>query len=380
MRCRVCENSKLVRIFHSPPRSIIAISRPIDLSVNVYLCAQCGHAQSEDIDYDRFYDRDYQFQLGSRDHDELHAVVDGEKIFRTDLQARIAIDLLGIAGGAKVLDYGAAKASTLRKICNQRLDLVAHVFDVSSAYTHLWSEWIAKERQAEYRIPPSWVGTFDVVFSFFVLEHVARPNEVIREISNLLLPDGICMLTVPNPLANYSDFVVLEHVSHFTRSSLASLLRQNDLEIEHYSSDMFFGAHVVLARKVGGGTASKPSPDIQADIARLKAVAEFWTTAQFRLHDAAQTSVGLSCAIYGASVYGSYIATRLEGHANIRCFIDRNPYVWGDSEFGIPIVGPDKLPEDVQLVYAGVNPLKAHDILDDVPEWRGRPIKTVFLS
>jgi len=371
---------KLTRIFHSPPRSIIAITKPINAAVNVYLCEHCGHAQSDDIDYKKFYDRDYRFQLLSSDYDELHAIVDKKRIYRTDLQAQIAAELLDVPSGAKVLDYGAAKGATLRKVLSQRTDLVPYVFDVSDAYTPLWNEWITKERQAEYSIPPSWIGTFNAILNFFVLEHVANPNEVVGQISELLRPGGLCIFAVPNPLDNYSDFAVLEHVSHFTQSSLAALLRQNGLEIEYYSSERFFGAHVVRVRKRPVDISSNLNCKIRAETARLKAVADFWAGAQIRLRDAAQANAGNPCAIYGASVYGSYIATRLEGCANLRCFVDRNPHMWGKSEFGIPIVGPDQLPADVRLIYAGVNPLKARDILADVPEWRGRSIETIFLS
>jgi SAM-dependent methyltransferase len=366
MPCRVCGNPALQRIFHSPPRSIIAITRPVDAPVNVYACEQCGHAQSEDIEYERFYKRDYRFQLGSSDYDELHAVVDGKSVFRTDLQARIATELIKLPRGAKILDYGAAKATTLRKFCEQRPGLVPHVFDVSDDYAPLWNEWISVERQAAYSIPPSWFWSFDVVFNFFVLEHVAKPNELVKQIFNLLRPDGICIFTVPNPLDNYSDFVVLEHVSHFTQASLFTLLQQNGFEIEYYSSEKFFGAHVVLARKRDAVISETAGIDLQTANERLRKVAEFWNIAQARLRAVAQRSSGRPCAI--------------DGRANVRCFIDRNPHMWGDSNFGIPVVGPDQLPEDVNLIYAGVNPLRAHDILADVPEWRGRSIETIFLS
>ncbi len=75
MQCRVCRASITALLFHSAPRSVIGVTRPIDAALNVYACERCGHGQSDDIDFDRFYDRDYRFQLTSLEHDQLHAVV-----------------------------------------------------------------------------------------------------------------------------------------------------------------------------------------------------------------------------------------------------------------------------------------------------------------
>jgi hypothetical protein len=35
---------------------------------------------------------------------------------------------------------------------------------------------------------------------------------------------------------------------------------------------------------------------------------------------------------------------------------------------------------DVDLVFSGVNPLKARAIVSDIPEWRGRSVEIVFLD
>ena len=227
MQCRVCHSKATSLIFHSAPRSVISIRRPTDAALDVFVCNNCGHCQSGDIDFKKFYDSDYRFQLSSDEHDELHAIVDNEKIFRTDLQARIALEMVKFPRDGRILDYGAAKATTLRKICNKRLDLVPHVFDVSEDYRSLWKEWIPLENQASYDTPKSWQGTFDTVTANFVLEHVEQPNQIVANISALLKQDGHLFLLVPNPVENYSDYVVTEHVNHFTKSSLEYLLNAN---------------------------------------------------------------------------------------------------------------------------------------------------------
>ena len=111
-----------------------------------------------------------------------------------------------------------------------------------------------------------------------------------------------------------------------------------------------------------------PLLDGPGDFAKLAKVADYWKAAQDRLRRAADAHAGRPSAIYGASVYGCYIATRIEGRADVRTFVDRNPHMWGQSDFGIPVVPPDGLPDEVEVVYAGLNPLKAREILADVFE------------
>ena len=120
--------------------------------------------------------------------------------------------------------------------------------------------------------------------------------------------------------------------------------------------------------------------DVDAVRLQLNDVATFWNCALVRLQSVARDNPERSCAIYGAGVYGSYLATRLEKILNLKCFVDRNPHVWGVSEFGVPILPPGELPMDVDLVFSGVNPLKARAIMSDIPEWRGRSVEIVFLD
>ena len=375
-KCRVC-GSAATPLFYSAPRSILGIARPISAEITVSACKQCGHAQSEDINFAKFYDAEYRFQLSSQEFDELVAVVEGRKIYRSDLQAEIALDLLDLSPGRRILDHGAAKAATLRKICASRPGLVPHVYDVSADYRPVWDDWLPRRQQAIHELPDEWHGSFDVIQSFFVLEHVEDPNAVLRTLASMLAPDGQLLLIVPNPIDNVSDFVVFEHVSHFTRSSLTRALHANGLAVEQYSTQRMFGAQGVIGRK---RATAMPLVDAAGDFGKLAKVADYWKTAQDRLRQAADRHAGRPSAIYGASVYGCYIATRVEGRANLRTFVDRNPHLWGKSDFGIPIVPPGGLPEEVEVVYAGVNPIKAREILADVPEWKDRRLDFVFLD
>ena len=235
-KCRVC-GSAVTQLFYSSPRSILGIARPVFAEVLVSGCKNCGHAQSEDINFAKFYDDEYRFQLSSQEFDELVAVVDARKMYLATSRprSRWTFWTCRLAGA---LDHGAAKAATLRKICASRPGLIPHVYDVSADYRSEWDEWLPRHQQAIHELPDEWNGSFDVIQSFFVLEHVGDPNAALGTISSMLAPEGQLLLIVPNPIENVSDFVVFEHVSHFTQSSLTRALCANGLAVEQYSSSV----------------------------------------------------------------------------------------------------------------------------------------------
>jgi SAM-dependent methyltransferase len=373
--CRVC-GADVSCIFHSDAPSIMGITHPVDEPLSVYLCENCGHGQSDNIDFDQYYSKEYRFELQSAEHDQLTAVVDGVKIYRADVQVQAVLTLLDIPRHARILDYGAAKASTLKKLCAQRPDVIPSVFDVSEEYAVLWDEWIPKDRQAFYKVPQDWSGQFDAVLCFFALEHVEKPNDIYADLARLLAPGGKILFVVPNPLANVGDFVVLEHVNHYTQSSIARLAENASLRIVDYSDQLFPGAHVVVASREGEQVTRVSTSAEEID--RMKAAALFMRELQMRVIEKAKD--GKPAVIYGAGVYGNYIATRVERYGVVKAFVDRNPQLWGMSDFGIPVVGPENLPEGVGIVYAGVNPLRARDWLSNIPEWAEKSIEIVYLD
>ncbi len=63
--------------------------------------------------------------------------------------------------------------------------------------------------------------SIDVIGAFDVLEHIERPDELLKEIYRVLKPDGIFLLTVPAHQWLYSDFD--KSIGHFRRYSRRAL-------------------------------------------------------------------------------------------------------------------------------------------------------------
>ena len=72
---------------------------------------------------------------------------------------------------------------------------------------------------------------------------------------------------------------------------------------------------------------------------------------------------GGEVAIYGSGFYGTFIHSSLERPEAVACFLDQNPHRQSQTLIGKPILAPEKLPETVWRLYAGLNPRIARDEL-----------------
>ena len=381
--CRVCGGEIAAPAYETPAPALTSIMTLVDHPTRIYICEGCGHAQSDDIpDIEAFYDTTYRISLNSEDHDQIFVVMpDGTVIYRTDRQAEISSELLHLSQGAKLLDYGAAKATTLRKVFAARPDIVPHVFDVSADYAPAWDGWIAPDAQATYKVPEIWTGHFDAVMSHFVIEHVVDPVGFIRGIHVLLRPGGALLLSMPNVLANPGDMVVADHVNHFSEASLLHTLASGGFDVSVVDTTSFPGAFFVVAIRSEKTVKLKQiAALVRGAVERASEICDFWRTISGILERQAETLRGRKVALYGAGFYGSWIFSRIGTRIETTAFLDQNPNMQNTSHFGLPVIEPSALAEDVDALFIGLNPLNAQAVIGNMPYLHKPQLKLVFLD
>jgi SAM-dependent methyltransferase len=378
--CRVCGALLASPDFSLPPPAVTSISTYLAIATQTSICRECGHGQSPDLPkIQEFYDTQYRISLQSDQHDQLYEIREGDPIFRTQRQAEI-LAAIELPLQARVLDFGAAKGSTLRALLGSRPDLRPSIFDVSSDYVKFWQDWVPEFEQAIHHIPATWHGRFDLVTAHFVLEHVVDPIETLQRLADLLAPGGKLFFTVPDPLSNTGDFLVVDHVNHFTASSLVKTCETSGLVPLTLSGDLFRGAYVVIAESATVSTA--PPECVQIDVASdihhaLDALA-FWSKALEFLVDDQMTDALAPTAIYGAGFYGALISARLQRPPI--CFLDRNQHLQGSEYLGVSVVAPEECPDSVRRIYPGLNPKHARSILANANTWMPHHARIHFLA
>jgi SAM-dependent methyltransferase len=332
-------------------------------------------------DADAFYASEYRISLDSRDHDQIYEMRDGEPVYRTTRQAEVFLERVQVPPGARILDYGAAKASTLRKIRAQRPDIEPLVFDVSQDYAAYWEGWIADDGKAAFELPQSWDGTIDIITAHYVFEHVHALSDRLLRMRRLLKPDGRLFVSVPDWTRNPGDLLVCDHINHFTTRSLTGLMGRAGFAVDALIADALPAAIICIASltSLPSGPSSRAPGDDPTD--SVTAIASFWTRVADGLAVAGEKWRGRKAAIYGAGFYGAWIATRLGTKVDVLRFIDSNPQLAGGRVVDLPVVGPDDSALDgVDLVLVGLNPAHARRTVATIPLLNREGVEVVILE
>lgn len=118
-------------------------------------------------------------------------------------------------------------------------------------------------------------GAFEVVCLISVLEHLYDLRSAVSTLSSVTKDDGLVLVEVPDstrPVAQIAEFFSVEHLSHFTRGTLARMLDEFGLEVAAFDTNVSLPKLRVAARKRGRATGHRGTlhDDRQALLAALE--------------------------------------------------------------------------------------------------------------
>ena len=380
--CNVCKSGAIAPIWRSGEKySLTTMTTLVDGETVVSYCPDCDHVQTDELpDLQRFYAEEYEINLDSLDDDQLYAVVDGREVYRSDHQAAVLADKIDLGQFCNVLDYGCAKAPTLRKLLALAPDVKAHLFDVTDKYTSFWQNFPDGTEWAAHEPKPEWEGKMDVVLSFYALEHIPHLSEILGNVKALLRDGGYFYFIVPNLYENAADFIVADHVNHFSRNSLEVMLATAGFSDIHVDATAHIAAFVVTARLDRSIRPQMPvvAPDMQSS---AQGLAAFWGGIKDRIQ-AFEAGLGADAtrAIYGGGIYGNFIFSCLRAPDRVACFLDQNKFLAGKDVKGVPIRNPGDVPEGLSALLVGLNPKSARRIIGEVPSLQDRDLDIFFLD
>lgn len=379
--CVICGRTALVPVYRSGDvPSVTSNSTLYDGVTEVAFCPNCAHLQTHEIeDIDHYYDTEYNILADTEEEDQIYSIGPDRTVYRNEHQIETLLGMLDLPRDARVLDYGCAKGAVLREAVKRRPDLRPFLFDVSENYMRFWPSVAPPENCATYALNPAWNGTLDAVVSFFVLEHVPRPVEVLRTIHGLLKPGGTVYFIVPNVYANPSDLICVDHANHFSGASLRALLGAAGFEPMEITDRAHAAAWVTLGRR-SEPAAILPSEAESAELqGHVSKMGRFWEAVPDRVREFEIAHPEGPLDIYGSGVNGCMIAACLRNRDRVDSFVDRNPYRQGKRLLGRPIIPPEKLARDHRLILVGLNPLTARAAIGDLLCWRDRDHDYFFL-
>lgn len=376
--CNVCQSPLSAPIYHSrADNSLTSLCQLYPGSTQVWFCKTCGHIMGSPLECTgEYYANDYKILLNHDEEDQIYEVVDGFVTYRIAHQLKVLNSKLRLHTGQKILDYGCAKGGMAANLLRETPGLDFHFFDVSEMYRSYWARMATPDKCAVDDTPAQWVGCFDVVTSYFSLEHIPDPRWSARHIASLLKNDGVFYAIVPDTLGNAADFLVVDHVNHFTVNSIVQLLQDAGFTSVEVDSQSHRGALVVVARKEGARTLPQPIANLYETVTGLS---RFWTDLSMQLLTI-ETNLSCPAAIYGSGFYGAFIYANLKNPQLVKLFLDQSPYQQGRCLFDVPIVSPNALPKSIETLFIGLNPKIARQVIASQPALTRPGLRHIFLD
>ncbi len=363
-------------------KSITSLSRVNETPAVVYFEKEIGHLQTQEPEsVEQYYDEQYDLYNQSDEEDILYKTEGDKKIYRQQHQIETLLAKTDIKAGTKILDYGCAKGTVMKRLLERRSDIKAHLFDVSKMYEHLWQKIVGADQYSSYQTKKEWEGQMDIVTSFFAFEHMTDPVKELLSIRKLLKEGGLVYLIVPNVFDNTADFIVSDHTHHYSQVSLRYILTKAGFEVQEVDPSSHFGAYIAIGKKSKSDTlemTAKPE-----ELSKIKQdcleIADYWIKLQDRITDFEKKAGEAKAAIYGAGVYGNFIATSLKDLSKVECFIDQNDLLRNEKILGKPVFAPKDLPKGITHVYVGLNPKIAQKVIGEITAWKDKGLSFLFL-
>lgn len=165
-------------------------------------CQHCGllyrRPQEPPTFAEDFYQEEYQSSLATimPSDDEIQALVEqefaeSEKCFQDKISL---LRELKVPEGARVLDYGASWGYGVWQLRRAGYDAVG--FELSKPRARFGAEKL--DVSIETALTSLDDGSFEVVFSNHVLEHIPNVSDPLEAIARLLKPNGLLLAFVPN--------------------------------------------------------------------------------------------------------------------------------------------------------------------------------------
>ncbi len=337
-RCPLCAHTS--QVVTTQAVSVTSESKLLEAASALQVCRHCGHLFTHTSAFaDGYYQSDYDATLSDDGMDEIVSTRDGSVVYRTDLDFGVFFEkvMAQRPPDTSIFELGAGRGRILSRLRKTGFhDLTA--FELGTRYEAPLKALLGQDRVFIGERPKS--RCFDVVISFFVLEHDQDPRASLAYLRSISAPSGTLYLMVPNFATNPVDLACADHRHHFSAELLAALVCAAGFEVVEVDETSSVGALILVARS-SGGTASELSPPADA-LARSLSAAQPFLELDRRikaLPDRMPPEGRLF--LYGAGFYATCARAAL-GSRDVHGVFDANPKKQGSLRLGHRVQSPER--------------------------------------
>lgn len=353
--CKICATPSLVEIpeYRSLPRvtSDCVAFRP---GGRLLLCRACGATQSpsdeqwlEEIreiysDYHAYH------QAGGVEQHVMDPST-GELRRRSEVLVDRLLGLPDVPASGKVLDVGCGTGATLKsfserggwRLYGQEMDTKnLHFLSPLAGFEALYTD-----------TPASLPGQFDLITMVHALEHFPEPAQTLRDLRSKIAPGGRIFVEVPNAEANTFDYVIADHMLHFTRETLSIVATRAGFAIDCLSTawvakELSLTARPAQpeARDYHPNAASGAVDQVRGQVGWLR-----------RFVDASRQASATSApfGLFGTSIAATWLASVLGDVVSF--FVEEDPNRVGRPYLGRPVFSPQEV-KPGSVVFLALTP------------------------
>jgi 2-polyprenyl-3-methyl-5-hydroxy-6-metoxy-1,4-benzoquinol methylase len=353
--CKVCSTAALQEVaeFQSLPR-VTSDCVPFRAGGRLLVCRNCNAAQSPADDQwfaeiHEIYEHYYAYrQAGGVEQSVSDS--SGELRRRSEVLLTNLLASSEFPSGGKALDVGCGTGATLRALSN-RGGWRLYGLEIDDKHLHRLKR--IRGFEALYTCAPGEVpGQFDLVTMVHALEHFPDPVATLRDLSSKVAKDGCLFVEVPNAEANPFDYVIADHMMHFTPSSLSNLAARADFEIKCLSTNWIPKELSMTARP-----SANPGAFVERSINRLPARDYLLTQINWlrRFIDTAAQAMANSATfgLFGTAIAATWLCSILGDR--VAFFVEEDASRIGHLHMGRPVISPAQLQPE-STVYIALIP------------------------
>jgi 2-polyprenyl-3-methyl-5-hydroxy-6-metoxy-1,4-benzoquinol methylase len=363
LHCKICGAAALEEMseFTSLPR-VTSDCVPFREGGKLAICGACGGAQAIAdehwfADIDEIYSNYHIYHQSGGVEQHVLDPRSGELRRRSAVLVNRLAEIPGVPRSGKVLDVGCGTGGTLRAF-GEDGDWTLYGLEMDERNASFLRR-IPKFEKLYTCAPEDVPEQFDMVTMVHVLEHFPEPMDTLHVLRDKVAPGGRVFVQVPNAAANPFEYLVADHMIHFTAETLELLAERAGLRVERVATDWVTKELSLVAR---------PRCDEEPQADRRPggdAVKQIRSQAQwlYRLMDDAKATAGANpvFGLFGASIAATWLCGLLGDR--VAFFVEEDSNRIGRTHMGRPILSPEQVPAG-SVVFVALIPAIAAKICD----------------
>jgi SAM-dependent methyltransferase len=345
IHCAVCDSRVLINLGKIGIRnySVTSDTQICSCAPDIYLCNNCNLLQkiyrADELAIILKQYAEYTPHHLSGGREQLAFPDNAIPLPRTALALQHVKPFVPLTG--KLLDFGTGNGALLRSAVTIFPDWTFDTFDIKNSLEEDVLSLTQFNRFFSGDIDTLPFENYELITLWHVLEHINSPVETLQRLGRCLATNGYILLQVPDIKRNPFDLAVIDHTLHFNNNNLDKTIKAAGFDIVVDGEDWFHNGLTLLIRPAGEMVQSVPwfqETKMANYVGWLKETCSCFERISEKGH----------YAIFGTGMASIWISSQLPGKA--LCFIDEDPSKHGKLFQGIPIVGPDRIPLDSDVL------------------------------